>query len=184
MEMTREEAIRIISLFREEWDTCSKTPNARALDMAIEALKQWPCNNRLAIERLQDLVDFFGDKDIAKEILEDREEFIKWLDRMKRNVGKVDELARELEQWKERYEAEAERNAKLQQQLDRASAPEYEYRMVRSNTPNYYKPHDELDGYLAAGYEFVSASEFIPLENGKSGYIEYILRRKKGDSNG
>lgn len=182
MEMTREEAIRIISLFREEWDTNSKTPNARALDMAIEALKQWPCKNRLAIERLQDLVDFFGDKDIAKEILEDREEFIKWLDRMKRNVGKVDELARELDQLKESYEVEVERNAELQQQLDRASAPEYKYRMVRSHTPNCYKPHDDLDTYLEAGYEFVNVSEFIPLGDGKSGYIEYILRRKKEDN--
>lgn len=61
-------------------------------------------------------------------------------------------------------------------------APKYEYRMVRSHTPNCYKPHDDLDGYLAAGYEFVHASEFIPLGDGKSGYIEYILRRKKKDT--
>ncbi len=66
--------------------------------------------------------------------------------------------------------------------LDRATAPKYKYRMVRSHTPNCYKPHDDLDAYLAAGYEFVRASEFIPLGDGKSGYIEYILRRKKEDN--
>lgn len=72
-------------------------------------------------------------------------------------------------------------NVKLKRQLDRATAPKYKYRMVRSHTPNCYKPHDDLDAYLASGYEFVSASEFIPLGDGKSGYIEYILRRKKED---
>lgn len=41
--MDREKAIRILTLFREEWDRHSKTPNAKALDMAIEALdKQIP----------------------------------------------------------------------------------------------------------------------------------------------
>ena len=38
--MDREKAIRILTLFREEWDRHSKTPNAKALDMAIEALKE------------------------------------------------------------------------------------------------------------------------------------------------
>ena len=41
--MDREKAIKILTLFREEWDRHSKTPNAKALDMAIEALdKQIP----------------------------------------------------------------------------------------------------------------------------------------------
>lgn len=38
--MTREEAIKILTLFREEWDRHSKTPNAKALDMAIAALQE------------------------------------------------------------------------------------------------------------------------------------------------
>ena len=38
--MDREKAIRILTLFREEWDRHSKTPNAKALDMAIEALQE------------------------------------------------------------------------------------------------------------------------------------------------
>ena len=38
--MDREKAIRILTLFREEWDRHSKTTNAKALDMAIEALQQ------------------------------------------------------------------------------------------------------------------------------------------------
>lgn len=181
--MEREEAIKIISLFRDEWDRNSRTPNARALDIALEALEQKPCDNKLAIERYQDLVDFFGDKDIVKEILEDREEFKKWLDRIIYHVHKVDELARELEKWKESYEVEAERNAKLQQQLDKASAPEYEYIEVRSYHPSSRSSDIRLNEYFAAGYEFVRASEYIPPQNDKVGYVEYILRRKKGDSN-
>ena len=38
--MTREKAIKILTLFREEWDRHSKTPNAKALDMAIAALQE------------------------------------------------------------------------------------------------------------------------------------------------
>lgn len=68
--------------------------------------------------------------------------------------------------------------------LDRASAPEYEYRMVRSYSPTCSQSGEVLDKYLAAGYEFVRASEFIPSQKDKAGYIEYILRRKKRDSNG
>lgn len=87
------------------------------------------------------------------------------------------------ELWKESYEVEVERNVKLQQQLDRASAPEYEYRMVRSFTPACSQSGEMLDRYLKAGYELVRASEFIPPQSSKAGYIEYILRRKKDDSN-
>ena len=45
--MDREKAIKILTLFREEWDRHSKTPNAKALDMAIEALqeKDHRCDN-------------------------------------------------------------------------------------------------------------------------------------------
>lgn len=38
--MDRKKAIKILTLFREEWDRHSKTPNAKALDMAIEALQE------------------------------------------------------------------------------------------------------------------------------------------------
>ena len=38
--MTEIEAHRIVSLFREEWDKNSKTPNAHALDVAIQALEK------------------------------------------------------------------------------------------------------------------------------------------------
>jgi hypothetical protein len=39
--MTKEEAIRIVSRFRDVWDD-STTPSAEALDMAIKALEQEP----------------------------------------------------------------------------------------------------------------------------------------------
>ena len=53
--MDREKAIKILTLFREEWDRHSKTPNAKALDMAIEALQEperkWiPVSERLPDE--------------------------------------------------------------------------------------------------------------------------------------
>ena len=94
----------------------------------------------------------------------------------------LDPQDKSYELWKESYEAEVEKNVRLQQQLDRASALEYEYRMVRSFCPNSYQSGDELDKYLAAGYEFVRASELVPSQGTKAGYIEYILRRKKRDN--
>ena len=57
--------------------------------------------NDLAQERYQDLIDYFGDKETAKTILEDKKEFKAWLERLRWNVKRVDELARELEQLKE-----------------------------------------------------------------------------------
>lgn len=98
-------------------------------------------------------------------------------------MDSVNEVATALEQMKN-WATESEKKAidyVLSAMLK--ESPEYKYRMVRSHTPNCYKPHDDLDKYLAAGYEFVSASDFIPLGDGKSGYIEYILRKKKEDGN-
>ena len=38
--MTYVKALRIVSVFREEWDKNSNTPNAHALDVAIQALEK------------------------------------------------------------------------------------------------------------------------------------------------
>ncbi len=38
--MTENEAIKFMRLFREEWDKNSKTENAKALDIAIQALEK------------------------------------------------------------------------------------------------------------------------------------------------
>ena len=43
--MSNEKAIKILSAFREEWDTNSTTPNAQALDIAIKALQQQQSKN-------------------------------------------------------------------------------------------------------------------------------------------
>lgn len=51
--------------------------------------------NELAQERFKDLEEYFGS---SKSILEDREEFKKWLERGKQNTKKVDELESKLEQ--------------------------------------------------------------------------------------
>ena len=51
--MDREKAIKILTLFREEWDRHSKTPNAKALDMAIEALQE----QERIIKQLEELRD-------------------------------------------------------------------------------------------------------------------------------
>ena len=66
--------------------------NGAIIEQAIKALEQ----QSIAEERYQDLVEYFGDKDVAKCILEDREEFKKWLERIKWHVQKADELARKL----------------------------------------------------------------------------------------
>lgn len=51
----------------------------------------------IALERYKDLQDYFGDKDIAKAVLENQAEFKAWLERLHWNTKKVDELARKLE---------------------------------------------------------------------------------------
>lgn len=38
--MTENEAIKFMKLFREEWDKNSKTENAKALDIAIQAIEK------------------------------------------------------------------------------------------------------------------------------------------------
>lgn len=68
---------------------------------AIKALEQEPTTkNDCAQERYQDLIEHFGDEKVAKTILESRKEFKTWLERLKWNVKRVDELGRELEQIK------------------------------------------------------------------------------------
>lgn len=50
----------------------------------------------IAEERYADLKEFFADDSIATLILENREEFKRWLQRMKWHVRRADELAREM----------------------------------------------------------------------------------------
>lgn len=51
----------------------------------------------IALERYKDLQDYFGDMDIARTVLENPKEFKAWLERLRWNTKKVDELARKLE---------------------------------------------------------------------------------------
>lgn len=74
----------------------------------IDCMEEWlnaeykepTTKNDLAQERYQDLIEYFGDEKVAKKILEDRKEFKAWLERLRWNVKRADELARELEQIK------------------------------------------------------------------------------------
>lgn len=68
----------------------SENGYAQGYDNALE-------ENSLAIERYQNLVDYFDDENAAKTILGDEEEFNKWLKRIKWHVRKADELGRKLE---------------------------------------------------------------------------------------
>ncbi len=101
--MTKEEAKEIIERVYEgqikdefllETKDAVYTKIDKAFKMAIKTLEQ----QSIAEKRYQDLVEYFGDKDVAKCVLEDREEFKKWLERVKWHVRKADELARKLEQ--------------------------------------------------------------------------------------
>jgi hypothetical protein len=67
-------------------------------DDAVSRTPTRPAQEALAIERYQDLVDYFDDKDVAKTILGSREEFKKWLERIRWHVRKADELARKVDQ--------------------------------------------------------------------------------------
>lgn len=123
--MTREEkqkaidvlkiSVPIKALTQEEFNDYIQTIN-----QVMDWLEQEPCEdatlkdifcmgceykeptnkNDVAQERYQDLIEYFGSKEVAKTILEDRKEFKAWLERLRWNTKKVDELARELEQIK------------------------------------------------------------------------------------
>ncbi len=56
---------------------------------------------------------------------------------------------------------------------------EYEYKVVRSYGPASTGEAKDLEKAFKEGYEFVRASDYIEGRVGYSGYIEYILRRKK-----
>ena len=66
-----------------------------------EEYKEPTTKNDLAQERYQDLIEYFGDEKVAKIILENRGQFKAWLERLRWNVKRADELARRLEQIKE-----------------------------------------------------------------------------------
>lgn len=85
--MTKEQAM-IHTLAKENDELKAEIGRLR------QALEQQP----IAEERYQDLIEYFGDDDVAKCVLEDREEFKKWLERIKWHVRKANELARKLEQ--------------------------------------------------------------------------------------
>lgn len=111
----------------------------------------------LAIERYQDLVEYFSDKDAAKTILGDREEFKKWLKRIKWNVRKVDELARKLEQ------------KPCEDTVNRAEVVDELNRLGR----NAFKDDTDYDNFFAfldslpsvtPTQEWIPCSEGLPLE--------------------
>lgn len=54
-------------------------------------------------KRYKDLKDYFSDEKYAKVILENDDEFKKWLERLKWHVKKCDELARELQAHREAW---------------------------------------------------------------------------------
>jgi hypothetical protein len=54
----------------------------------------------------------------------------------------------------------------------------YEYRVVRSYTDGCLAKATALEKAFAEGFEFVRASEVVANYSGKSGYIEYIVRKE------
>ena len=58
--------------------------------------------------------------------------------------------------------------------------PEYKYKVVRTHEDRYPNAMRQLQELFDAGYEFVRASEFVPSDRvDYSGYIEYIVRKKR-----
>jgi hypothetical protein len=76
------------------------TYNPQVLSRYLKDYFMPTTKNNLAQERYQDLIEYFGDEKVAKTILESRKEFKAWLERLRWNVKRADELARELEQIK------------------------------------------------------------------------------------
>ncbi len=59
----------------------------------------------VALERYKDLQDYFGE-DIAKTVLENQTEFKAWLERLRWNTKKVDELSRKLKKLEQEQKAD------------------------------------------------------------------------------
>lgn len=52
------------------------------------------------------------------------------------------------------------------------------YKVVRSFAPNSSASADYLEEAFNDGWEFVRASEFVPAQGNKVGYIEYVLKKE------
>lgn len=115
--MTREEAIEFGNMWLEVNEDSKNSNTYAFFQMATKALKQESIAKNVAQERYQDLIDYFGGKEIAKTILEDRIEFKKWLERIRWHVKRADELARELERLKKLRAEIAELDKKVCQQF-------------------------------------------------------------------
>ncbi len=84
---------------RQELEQLALDQESKMLNCS-EILTGSTTKNDLAQERYQDLIEYFGDEKVAKTILESRKEFKEWLERLRWNVKRADELAKELEQLK------------------------------------------------------------------------------------
>jgi len=89
-ELQKDEVILTKKEYRELVSNEYENGYAKGFDEALE-------DNSLAIERYQNLVDYFDDENAVKTILGDEEEFNKWLKRTKWYMRKADELGRKLE---------------------------------------------------------------------------------------
>ena len=84
------DAIKEIGLFRTNY------PNEEVSAVVSKALKTMN-QQTIAQERYNDLLDYFHDKEMAESLLNDKEEFRAWLERMRWSVKRLDELTKEQE---------------------------------------------------------------------------------------
>lgn len=95
--MTREEIKNIVRhvfhFYEVSVENCNWADMNEACGEIFKVLEQESCDD-VAKERYEDLCEYFGE---AKVILASREEFKKWLERVKWHIRKADELAREQE---------------------------------------------------------------------------------------
>ncbi|MCR5776957.1 MAG: hypothetical protein K6G84_05980, partial [Lachnospiraceae bacterium] len=79
------------------WDSDLIDSNAMRDISNLPSVNPQESKTAIALDRYKDLEDYFEDADMAKTVLENQKEFKAWLERLRWNTKKVDDLARKLE---------------------------------------------------------------------------------------
>ena len=100
------DAIKEMGLFRTNY------PNEEVSAVVSKALNTMD-QQTVAQERYNDLLDYFHDKEMAESLLNNKEQFRIWLERMRWNVKHLNELDREQEKQYKTQERQNRMNRKI-----------------------------------------------------------------------